>query len=54
MTVATVQRLGNLLVERGFLRLEDLQASLAHQQVAGKTKLLGEIIVELGFCTEEQ
>ena len=54
MTVATVQRLGNLLVEKGFLRLEDLQAALAHQQQAGKNKLLGEIVVELGYCSEEQ
>jgi type IV pilus assembly protein PilB len=46
-------RLGNVLVERGYLTLEQLQSALAHQKQAGKTKLLGEIVVDLEFCSED-
>ena len=46
-------RLGNLLVERGFLTLEDLEKALAAQSQGGKTKLLGEILVDMEFCTED-
>jgi type IV pilus assembly protein PilB len=47
-------RLGNVLLERGFLTLERLQEALARQKQAGQNKLLGEILVDLEFCTEEQ
>src|SRR5437870_1649903 len=48
-------RLGNLLVVRGFLSKEDLESALAQQkQVGCGQKLLGEILVELGYCTEDQ
>lgn len=47
-------RLGNLLVERGYLTLEELQGALSHQTSAGKSKLLGEIVVDLEFCSEDQ
>ncbi len=46
-------RLGNLLVERGYLTVADLEAALAAQQQGGKTKLLGEILVDLEYCTED-
>src|SRR5687767_167730 len=54
MALAAPPRLGNLLVERGFLTLEQLQSALSHQGQAGKSKLLGEIVVDLEFCTEDQ
>jgi type IV pilus assembly protein PilB len=47
-------RLGNVLIERGYLTLERLQAALDHQKQAGKNKLLGEILVDLEYCSEDQ
>jgi type IV pilus assembly protein PilB len=47
-------RLGNLLVECGHMSLEQLQSALAHQGQAGKSKLLGEIVVDLEYCSEDQ
>ncbi|HUG66961.1 MAG TPA: ATPase, T2SS/T4P/T4SS family [Pirellulaceae bacterium] len=47
-------RLGNILVERGFLTVDQIQAALAHQHQSGKNKLLGEIVVDLEYCTEDQ
>lgn len=46
--------LGNILVERGFLTLDQLQAALEHQRSAGKSKLLGEILVDRDYCSEDQ
>jgi type IV pilus assembly protein PilB len=51
---AAPARLGNVLVERGFLTVEQLDQALAHQKATGKTKLLGEILIDLGLCTEDQ
>lgn len=47
-------RLGNLLVERGYVTPEKLEAALAEQTDSNKTKLLGEILVEIDACTEDQ
>jgi type IV pilus assembly protein PilB len=53
--VSAPPRLGNILLERGFLTVERLQSALEHQKLAGgRSKLLGEILVELDFCTEDQ
>ncbi|MEX0938173.1 MAG: ATPase, T2SS/T4P/T4SS family [Pirellulales bacterium] len=58
MTIATSapQRLGNVLIEKGYLTLEGLESALAAQQrQQGSTKkLLGEILVEMELCTEDQ
>ncbi|ADB18299.1 type II secretion system protein E [Pirellula staleyi DSM 6068] len=51
---APPQRLGNILIERGYLTVAHLQQALDHQQRAGRGKLLGEILVELSLCTEDQ
>jgi type IV pilus assembly protein PilB len=45
-------RLGNLLLERGFLTPEALAAAL-EQQHADKHKLLGEILIETEACSDE-
>ena len=52
----TPARLGNLLIDRKYISVEDLDRALAtqKQQSPGHTKLLGEILVELGCCTEDQ
>jgi type IV pilus assembly protein PilB len=47
-------RLGNVLIERGYLRLEQLEEALGLQKQGDKGRLLGEILVEEGFCTEDQ
>ncbi|MEQ8788105.1 MAG: ATPase, T2SS/T4P/T4SS family [Pirellulaceae bacterium] len=52
--VSAPQRLGNLLIERGYLTLEQLESALSHQHDTGKRKLLGEILVDLEFCSEDQ
>ena len=51
----TAPRLGNLLVEKGYLSAEGLQSALdAQRQSGGRNKLLGEILVDLELCTEDQ
>lgn len=47
-------RLGDLLVELGYLRYTDLEAALTMQQMATEKKRLGEILVEGYFLTESQ
>ncbi|MBI1901205.1 MAG: Flp pilus assembly complex ATPase component TadA [Planctomycetia bacterium] len=55
MQKATSQRLGTVLLEKGFLTAENLETALAVQHGKGvHGKLLGEILVEQQFCTEEQ
>ncbi|MCI0361402.1 MAG: Flp pilus assembly complex ATPase component TadA [Planctomycetaceae bacterium] len=46
-------RLGNILVERGFISVEQLHAALGEQRKSN-SKLLGEILIEQGFATEDQ
>ncbi|MCG8583310.1 MAG: Flp pilus assembly complex ATPase component TadA, partial [Pirellulales bacterium] len=49
------RRLGNVLISRGYLTAENLDAALAAQQAdGGRNKLLGELLTELGYCTEDQ
>ena len=47
-------RLGDLLVRQGFLTADRLQAALKVQSDGGANKLLGEVLIEHEFCTEEQ
>jgi type IV pilus assembly protein PilB len=47
-------RLGNILVEKGILTIEKLQEALELQKRSGGAKLLGEILVEREFCSEDQ
>ncbi len=48
------RRLGDLLVAKGYLSDEQLQAALTKQKQASRHKLLGEVLVELEFCSEDQ
>src|SRR5687768_5095741 len=54
MSTTAPARLGNLLIERGYLSIEALQSALEQQRHSGGQKLLGEILVELELCSEEQ
>ena len=54
--IATLQRkpLGQLLLGRGLLKQEQLDRALEEQKRCNHQKLLGEILVELRICTEDQ
>src|SRR5437764_15363338 len=54
--IATVQRkpLGQLLLSKGLLKAEQLERALEEQKRSNHQKLLGEILVELRICTEDQ
>ena len=53
-TSSISRRLGDLLVDRGYISTEQLQSALESQQQGGRSKLLGEILVELEYCSEDQ
>ena len=55
MTLASANtRLGDLLVQRGYLSAESLQSALERQRQGGRNRLLGEILVDGEYCTEDQ
>lgn len=54
IATTTPQRLGDVLIARGFLTEEQLLGALTAQQEGGRSKLLGEVIVEQELCTEDQ
>ncbi len=47
-------RLGNLLVQKGYLTQEGLDAALVEQHADKKGRLLGEILVDVSACTDDQ
>ncbi len=53
--IATIETkpLGQLLLDKGLIRLDQVQAALAEQHKCDHQKLLGEILVELAACTED-
>ena len=52
--VKAPQRLGNLLIERGYVTLDQLEDALSIQRAGGSRRLLGEILVDENHCTEDQ
>jgi type IV pilus assembly protein PilB len=54
--IATAQRkpLGQLLLDKGLLKPEHLERALEEQRRSNHQKLLGEILVEMRFCSEDQ
>ncbi|MCC6422651.1 MAG: Flp pilus assembly complex ATPase component TadA [Phycisphaerales bacterium] len=54
--IATVQRkpLGQLLLDKGLIKPEQLDRALDEQRRSNHQKLLGEVLVEMRFCTEDQ
>lgn len=46
-------QVGELLVKRGRLTPQRLQEALEEQKSRGRKKLLGEVLVDLGFCSNE-
>jgi type IV pilus assembly protein PilB len=47
-------QLGEVLKSRGLVTNEHIQAALTEQKEKGHRKLLGELLVEMGFCNENQ
>jgi type IV pilus assembly protein PilB len=54
MPHAAPARLGNLLIERGYLSIDSLQEALERQRSSDGQKLLGELLVDFELCTEDQ
>src|SRR5437764_8818653 len=54
--IATLERqpLGQLLINRGVITAEHVDRALEEQRRCNHQKLLGEILVELRLCGEEQ
>src|SRR6185295_897818 len=54
--IATAQRkpLGQLLLSKGLIKPEQLERALEEQRRSNHQKLLGEVLVELRLCTEDQ
>src|SRR5215203_7260554 len=54
--IATLQRkpLGQLLLNKGLIKPEQLERALEEQRRSNHQKLLGEVLVELRLCTEDQ
>src|SRR5215203_5696149 len=54
--IATLQRkpLGQLLLAKGLIKPEQLDRALDEQRRSNHQKLLGEVLVELRLCTEDQ
>ncbi len=47
-------QLGQLLLARGVVSQEQIEKALVEQKDKGHRKLLGELFVEMGYCTENQ
>jgi len=47
-------QLGQLLLARGIVSAEQIDKALAEQKDKGHRKLLGELLVEMNYCTENQ
>src|SRR5882757_6516293 len=54
--IATFERkpLGQLLLTKGLVKPEQLERALDEQRRSNHQKLLGEVLVELRFCSEDQ
>ncbi len=47
-------QLGQLLLARGIVTAEQIERALTEQKEKGHNKLLGELLVEMGYCSENQ
>ena len=53
-SIQTKLPLGQVLLNRGVVSQEQIDVALEKQKTQGHSRLLGELLVELGFCTENQ
>jgi type IV pilus assembly protein PilB len=54
IAVENKTQLGQLLLARGVVTAEQIDKALAEQKEKGHHKLLGELLVEMNYCTENQ
>ena len=54
VTINKKLQLGQLLLSRGVVNTEQIEHALTRQGASGQRKLLGEVLVEMGYCTENQ
>src|SRR4030043_48130 len=54
IAVENKMQLGQLLLARDIVTAEQIETALAEQKDKGHRKLLGELLVEMGYCTENQ
>jgi len=54
IAVENKMQLGQLLLARNIVTAEQIEKALAEQKDKGHRKLLGELLVEMGYCTENQ
>jgi type IV pilus assembly protein PilB len=54
IAVENKTQLGQLLLARGLVTPEQIETALQEQTEKGHRRLLGEVLVELGYCTENQ
>jgi type IV pilus assembly protein PilB len=54
IAVENKMQLGQLLQARGIVTAEQIELALAEQKDKGHRKLLGELLVEMEYCTENQ
>ena len=54
LAVQNKMPLGQLLLARGVVTAEQIEKALSRQSEKGHRKLLGELLVEMDFCTENQ
>jgi len=54
IAVESKTQLGQLLLARGIVTAEQIERALAEQKEKGHRKLLGELLVEMDYCTENQ
>ena len=53
-TVATKLPLGRTLIEAGVIDAPALERALAEQRKGGNQRLLGEVLIDLGLCSDDQ
>ena len=54
VAVKNKAQLGQLLLARGIVTSEQIEKALTEQKEKGHRKLLGELLVEMNYCTENQ
>ncbi len=54
IAVASKMKLGQILLARGVVTAEQVERALTEQREKGHHKLLGELLVEMSYCTENQ
>lgn len=54
IAVQNKMQLGQLLIARNVVTAEQIEQALQEQSEKGHRKLLGELLVEMGYCTENQ